>query len=269
MDNQLSVYEAEFCALDIETSGVNPFTDRVIEIGLISFTIDRVLSKFQTLINPCQPISEHAFHIHGITDEMVAEAPLFRDMLDTITHYIKNTPLVIQNPRFDVSFLEMSYRRAQQYIPHVVCYDTVTLARKAFPGLPNYKLDTVCNSLDVKINHHRALSDAFGCMEIFRQIILSQDTEKKWVMADLNRYQEKVETDGMIKELPSKEWKGHKIVKGKQLKIQYSDNAGNVTVREIIPKHIFKKGKQTIIYAHCCLRNEERCFKIGRIDKIL
>jgi DNA polymerase III epsilon subunit family exonuclease len=268
MKGSLSLYEAEFCALDLETTGVNPFTGKIVEIGIARFRLDRVIEQYESFVNPGCEIPEQVIKIHGITDEMVQDAPLIEELLDDITKFIHKSPLVIQNPRFDISFLEMAYKRAGRHVPQLIAYDTVTLARKTYKNLENYKLHTLCAHLGIEIQHHRALSDTLACMNVFRNVIKLNDKRKTWTFHDLNQFQGKIEKSGIIKELDFKECRKSRIVPGKVVEIRYRDAEGNVTERKILPKKIFKRGKQTIIVAYCYMRESERFFKTGRIESI-
>lgn len=268
MKGSISLYDTEFCALDLETTGVNPFTGRIVEIGIVRFRLDNEIIEYEQLINPRQTIPQEVISIHGITNEMVENSPGIEDELDKITELIDKAPLVIQNPRFDISFLEMEYKRANKKIPQFIAYDTVTLSRKTFLGLENYKLYTLCEHLNISINHHRALSDAKACMNVFKNVIKYNDKRKNWTFHDLNHFQGKIERSGIIKELDFKECRGKKILIGEEVNITYRDSKGSLTQRKIKPLKIFKRGKQTIIVAHCYLRGEQRFFKAGRIEKI-
>jgi DNA polymerase III epsilon subunit family exonuclease len=269
MNPAASIYTTRFCALDIETTGINPYSDRIIEIGISAFTIDGESETYQTLINPERHIPEQVTSIHGITDDMVADAPACASVLPDVIAFVKSSPLVIHNSRFDLSFLEMECRRAQIKLPSWVSYDTVILSRKSFPEIVNHKLDTLCRYFAVSLEHHRGLQDAVGCMEIFRHCIRHADPSKRWTFADLNTFSGGTESAGFIRELAFKERRGGRITVGKEAVIRYIDGEGNVTERRILPKTIYKKGKQTVIFAFCFLRNEDRYFKSNRIDEVL
>jgi len=269
MDDSRSLYESEFCALDIETTGTSPYSERIVEIGLVNFSFDTTIAEFATLIHPGRSIPSHISAIHGITDDMVASSPRIETVLPDIIGFAENRPLVIHNSRFDLSFLEMECRRSGISLPSWISFDTVVLARKSFPGLPNHKLDTLCRVFDVDLSHHRALADAVGCMQVFRECIKSADPLRTWSYRDLCTFQSKIERSGVIRELAYKERRGGRIFVGKPAVIRYVDSEGNITERRIIPKQIFKQGKQTIIFAFCCLRNEDRYFKSSRIDAVI
>jgi DNA polymerase III epsilon subunit family exonuclease len=252
----------------VETTGINPYSSRLIEVGMTLFTFDRNEDEYQTLINPCTRIPEQVSAIHGITDDMVEDAPVIEDVIDDIISFIGDRPLVIHNSRFDLSFLEMECRRTERDIPRWAAFDTVALSRKTFPDMPNHKLDTLCRLFGISLSHHRALADARGCMDVFRQCVAAADPSRHWSMRQLCEYQSRIERSGIIQEVPFKERLGTVISLGKPVVITYIDSEGNSTERKILPKKIFKKGKQTVIYAYCYLRDEDRIFNTSRIESV-
>jgi len=251
IDTKLS--DVVFCALDLETTGVNPAFNRIIEIGMIRFTLDTEFSVFNRLVNPGTGIPEQATFIHGITDEMVKDADTIDTMLDDVTEFLSDSFLVIQNPGFDLSFLDCSYRISGKSTPDLQSFDTVRMSQASFPDLTNHKLNTLCSYLKIDLKHHRALSDAYGCMEVFRSIIKKNDPLAKWRIRDLMDFH----GDLVKPSITLTSVKGQKIVRGlvigKVAQIKYADSEGTVTVRKITPKEVIKYGKNQYVLAHCYL----------------
>lgn len=183
----MKLKDTVFCALDLETTGPNYALDRIVEVGLIQFTLDGVMKTFDTLVNPDMEIPQFIISIHGITNEMVKDAPRIGDLLKNIADFVGQSPLVIQNPQFDLGILESEFRRYDQRIPRLIAYDTVRLSRMTFTEMTNHKLNTLCENLNIKLEHHRALSDAFGCMEVFKKIIKHHDQSNMWDFRDFKK----------------------------------------------------------------------------------
>ena len=269
MNGSDSIYSIRFCALDIETTGVNPYSDRIVEIGVSAFTIGGERETYRTLVNPGCPIPQQVVSIHGITDAMVADSPRCETVLPSLIEFIGSSPLIIHNTRFDLSFLDIECRRAFRTLPSWSSYDTVILSRKTFPEIRNHKLDTLCEHFALPLEHHRALQDAVGCGEVFRLCVEAADPDRRWTVSDLNAYIGSPDITGFIRELPFKERLGVRITLGKECVIRYVDSEGNTTERRILPKKIYKKGKHTVIFAYCYLRNEDRYFKANRIEQVI
>ncbi len=162
-----------FIALDFETTGLDARTDRVVEIGLIQFGFDaegavRESEALSLLVHPGMPIPPQATAIHGIHDLDVSFAPSFRDLVAKVEALLAERVIVAHNAPFDVGFLKAEFGRAGSALPVFPSLDTVTLARKAFPGLPSYSLGALARHFGIDMGSaHRALDDARSCMGLF------------------------------------------------------------------------------------------------------
>ncbi len=268
MDDNVRLDEAVFCALDFETTGVNSVIDKIIEIGMVRFTMNEVLCTYSSFVDPQRDIPEGAFQIHGITEDMVKGAPLMENLLEDVAGFIGDSPLVIQNPRFDLAFLDVAFRHSSKHIPPLEAYDTVRLARKTFPDLPNYRLRTLCESLDINIHYHRALSDAQGCMEVFRRVVAFHDRNREWKLNDLNNLHGKIFQPQLTKKEKKRLNLNNTICIGDVVQIRYMDNNGDITTRRILPKELVQNGNKSYIYAFCYMRNDNRYFNTRRILKV-
>ncbi|WP_130470497.1 DNA polymerase III subunit epsilon [Candidatus Magnetaquicoccus inordinatus] len=153
-----------FIVLDTETTGLNPAEgDRIVEIGCIEMLHTRRGKQFYSLINPERDIPADAVRIHGITQEKVANAPRFADLVDSFLAFIGDDTLVIHNASFDIGFLNAELARLQRpplSMNRVI--DTIPLARRKFPGL-SASLDALCRRLKIDNSQrtlHGALLDA-------------------------------------------------------------------------------------------------------------
>ena len=266
-DEHRFLHDAVFCALDLETTGINPVIDAIVEIGLIRFTMSEVLESYSSLVNPGRSIPEGAVGIHGITEEMVRDAPAIGGLLGGVADFIAGAPLVIHNPSFDLAFLEVAFKKCGRSLPAFSAYDTVRLAQRTFI-MPNYKLRTLCENLKIEVPVHRALSDAYACMEVFRRALRYHDREGSWDFANLERLHGKAVNPRLTKKQKERLDVKNKIYIGDVVKIQYIDENGDVTVRQILPKQLIKGGKADYLLAYCYLRHDDRYFNTRRIMKV-
>lgn len=268
MDLNKKLGDITFCALDLETTGVNPAIHKIVEIGASRFTIGRTSEIFSTLVDPCVEIPSAVVNIHGITSEMVAGKPFIENILDNLAEFMSSTVLVIQNPRFDLSFLSMAYLNAWKRTPSLAAIDTVRLAQKYFTGLPNHKLSTLSSHLGLKLASHRALDDSIACMKVFLEVIKGRGLTESSTLRDLIRiHGEMVRPAIRIERSRGVEvWKSISI--GEKVSIKYVDSDGQITRRDIIPREFINYGKKNYILAHCFLRNSERCFMTSRIISV-
>lgn len=255
-----------FCALDLETTGPDPLIDRIVEVGIVRFSLDSDLSEFSTLINPKRRINPDAVKIHGITMEMTAESPYIEDVLDDISDFIKDSVLVIQNPPFDLTFLEAVYNRLGTMPDNLQAFDTVRLSRRVFPDLNNHKLATVAHHIGMDFSPHRALSDARACMNIFRSIIRHLDNKKGLMtLEDLLHSHGPMSCSSWKRFSSSRNNRYSKLNIGHEVRIRYIDYAGIETERTIIPREFIKYGRSFYISAFCDLRGDIRYFRTDRI----
>lgn len=159
-----------FTVFDVETTGCSPARDRIVEIAAVRVDCDGVQSRFQSLVNPEGPIPVQAERVHGIGDAMVASAPKFRDMAQQFLDFAGGSKLVAHNARFDLGFLQESLARNGFPLWSGGAYDSITLVRKAYPGLPSYSLQSLRTQFalgDGSGQAHRAASDTEWTLEVF------------------------------------------------------------------------------------------------------
>lgn len=255
----------DFCAIDLETTGVNPAYNRIVEIGAVKFRMDGGRDVFHSLVNPCVPMPENVIRIHGITDSMVASAPVIEDIIYDFKDFISGSVLVIQNPRFDLSFIERAFKSHKIDSERLWALDTVRLAKRYFTWLPNHKLSTLADHLELDMVKHRALDDAIVCMKVFLEIIRGRGMTGESTLEDIMNLHGEGVNPGISSRPPngSELWRSISI--GERVTIRYRDSGGNITRRNILPKEIISYGKKNYILAHCYLRDSERCFMASRI----
>lgn len=158
-----------FTVFDLETTGCSHYRDRIVEIAAVRAELDGSLSRFCSLVNPGVPIPVQATKVHGITNDMVADAPKFHDVAYKFLDFAKGSKLVAHNARFDLSFLQESLSRSGLPLWKGGSYDSIILARKAYPGLPSYSLQSLRGhfALDDEGQAHRAAADSEWTMQIF------------------------------------------------------------------------------------------------------
>ena len=166
-----------YAIVDIETTGGYAAANGITEISI--HVLDgqyQVVEKFETLINPLQPIPRYIQAMTGITDDMVQSAPLFEEVAASIHSILKDRVFVAHNVNFDYSFIKAHLSHAGfDYNERKLC--TVRLSRKIFPGFSSYSLGNLCHTLGIVINdRHRAGGDTEATVKVFR-LLLENDKE--------------------------------------------------------------------------------------------
>ena len=168
--------------LDTETTGLAAESgDRIIEIGCIEMNDRRLTGRtFHHYVNPERPSHPDALRVHGITDEFLADKPLFASVAAALGEFVDGAEVVIHNAAFDLGFLNAEFRRLglplfQQQVMRVT--DSLLMAREMFPGKSN-SLDALCKRLEVDNTQrdlHGALLDAGLLAEVYLRMTRGQD----------------------------------------------------------------------------------------------
>jgi DNA polymerase III epsilon subunit family exonuclease len=153
--------------LDTETTGLSPESgDRVIEIGCVELVNRRLTGRnLHFYLNPERRSHQDAIAVHGLSEEFLADKPLFAQIADELLEYLKDAEIVIHNAAFDVGFLDAELRRLERpaFTSHVGrVVDSLSMARESFPGKSN-SLDALCKRFEVNNSMrelHGALLDA-------------------------------------------------------------------------------------------------------------
>jgi DNA polymerase-3 subunit epsilon len=157
----------------LETTGLEPSRDRIVEIGILPFSFDAegalvTEEGWNALVNPGVLIPASASAIHGIYDLEVSNAPDFPSLVPQILSMIHGKVLVAHNAMFDVGFLREELKRGSQVTWTGEIVDSLALARIAMPAQISHSLGKLASSLGIDAGKsHRALDDARTCMHIF------------------------------------------------------------------------------------------------------
>ncbi len=162
-----------FIAFDVETTGTVPGVDQIVEIGAVRFNSEEIENVYATLVNPRIAIPPAASAVNKITNEMVMGKPFIEDLLESFSEFCGNDPMVAHNAPFDAQFFSAAFKKFDYPTPQGIILDTLPIARKIFPGLPNYKLGTLIQFLKIqtKTDFHRAEEDASYCGQMLLQMM--------------------------------------------------------------------------------------------------
>jgi DNA polymerase-3 subunit epsilon len=164
-----------YAVVDIETTGGMARRDRITEIAIVLFDGEKIVDKFESLINPERSIPYEITRITGITDSMVSNAPKFYEVAKKVVDMTEGAIFVAHNVRFDYSFIREEFASLGFTLTRrQLC--TVVLSRKAFPGLKSYSLGNLIRHFDIQVeNRHRAMDDVLATVDILGRILSNED----------------------------------------------------------------------------------------------
>lgn len=163
-----------FVCLDCEFTGLDPEKDKILEIGCATFTIDKILSEFESLVDPQCPISEGALEIHHITPMMLEGQPKIVEVLPKFLPLIDDHIIIGHGISYDVKMIE---KEAKQNVITSKLFkskmiDTLRLAR-LYGDSPNNSLENLAKHFNVKVDGevHRAMTDVKMNIEVFKHLV--------------------------------------------------------------------------------------------------
>ncbi|MBU1670650.1 MAG: WYL domain-containing protein [Actinobacteria bacterium] len=272
MSEHMLLPEVDFCAFDLETTGLSNFS-RIVEVGAVRFRLEAVHDRFSELVHPGRSIPEVVIGIHGITDTMVAGAAAAPEVIDRFFEFADGCVLVAHNAAFDSGIMATELHRAGLEPPEPLILDTIALARRFLPRLPSYGLGALSRDLGIgRPRKHRALEDAEACRRIFERTVLSVP---EWqgrpldLLADAAggctlRYRPQAPSDlppGMEAILAALERRGDVVV-------VYRGGSKGTVPRRLSPVSVYSAGGHCYMEARCHVDNVTKSFRVDRIASV-
>ena len=153
-------------ALDIETTGLDPHRDAIIEIGVVKYDGNQIAGKWQSLINPHQAIPQMITQLTGIDNQMVASAPPITAVIQDFADFVGDLPVIGHNISFDLAFLKLHLNFDNNPVN-----DTFEIASVILPSAPRYSLASLVDVLGIEnLSPHRAQEDADATLEVFLRL---------------------------------------------------------------------------------------------------
>lgn len=264
--------ELTFAAFDLETTGIDPLRDKIVEIGVALFKKREIQQTVEILVNPGIPIPRVALAIHGIDDSMVANQPRLSEVLPEIFPLFSGKVPLAHNASFDLSFLLEGAREQRLPFSSSPVIDSCILARHVFPEMQSHRLQFLVKALNLECDQsHRALSDAKSCFSLFCKVVekLPLQWQTPW-----EEFSSKfpgifsMQLEGLA--LPERFSPFESAIQQRQrLLVSYQDGQGQVTEREITPIGVALDERQRMVmHGYCHLRQSTRTFRLDRIMDI-
>lgn len=165
--------EEIFVAIDVETTGLSPVSNELIEVSAIKYKGTKKVETFSTLIKPKVSIPTRITQITGITNNMVKNCPPVEEVMPKLVEFIGDSPIVAHNANFDYNFIQS---HSNNSFSKNKVIDTVAISRKMYPQLPNHRLGTIAKQIGItEDGFHRAEFDCECCAKIYIKSIESEE----------------------------------------------------------------------------------------------
>ncbi|MFA6130391.1 MAG: exonuclease domain-containing protein [Candidatus Omnitrophota bacterium] len=261
--------EVEFTIFDTETTGLNPNSgDRIVELAGLRVKGKERIAKFDALVNPGREISPEAFAVNKITPEMLKDASDIGIIMPKFLDFIQGSYLCSYNVEFDLSFLNNELKiSGLPALSGQTTFDILTMARRLMPNQERYALWFIADKLGFKTKQqHRAFTDVEMAWEVFDRF---KDMCQEKGITGFTDFSSLFAFNPVFLESPAflKISQVEKAINLKaHLKIKYlSTKDAGISLREVIPRQIRQNGKNKYLIGFCCLKQEERMFKIDNI----
>ena len=265
----MNIDDIEFVIFDTETTGLDPsLGDRIVEIAALRFKGRERLAEFQTLVNPDRPVSNAAFAVNKISADMLKDAPNPAEVIPKFLDFIQGSCLCSYNAGFDLEFLNNEFRILSiPALKDIVVVDALKMAKRLMPGLERYALWFVADVLGIRIQQkHRAFSDVELTVSAFYKL---KDMLATKGITDFNKFVGLFSIDPVLLESINNQ-KIAQIQEALNLKVQVrieyiSTSSAQVTEREVVPKEIKQENGRNYLVGYCCLKRQERSFRVDNI----
>lgn len=149
----------DYVVFDLETTGLDPLTTRIIEIGALKYHNNELVDEFSALINPETVIPEVITKITGLAKSDLEDKPTIKEVMPEFLNFIGDLPLVAHNSSFDLSFIEANLKRLGMPVISNTNIDTIEIAKIYIPKAYNYKLETLKKYFKLDYGSHRSVDD--------------------------------------------------------------------------------------------------------------
>ncbi len=172
--------------LDVETTGLDYTKERMVEFAAIRLENGKMKDRFETLINPQQHIRKSSIAVHGITEDMVKDAPSEKEVMPLILDFIEDYPIVAHNVIFDYSFInEASLRQTGNPITNARI-DSQMMFKEIYPDLESCGLESLMNKFNVEFStRHRAMADTEGLAKAYPELKKLYEKKYAWQIQQL------------------------------------------------------------------------------------
>ncbi len=272
----LELFPYGIVAVDLETTGLSPLVDRIIEIAAVKLTSKGDIEVYHQLINPMTVIRPENAQIHGLTNADLEHAPTLKRPLRQLWDFVGRSPLLAHNALFDSAFLVKGSHDFLITPPPARVFDSAKYARallknpeaEAKGEAPqNYKLSTLASFFSVPLQHHIALEDSYACLKVMAALVKRSPPEKRPELKErsftMAMAQYKKDIAFVI---PSRFEPLFELIRTQTvLDIQYTGGTQEEEWRSVKPIALIPMPRGPVLYGVCLVSNMNKSFVLKRI----
>lgn len=217
----------DFISIDLETTGLDPKTDKILEIAAIRYRNGKPTETFHTFVNPGRQVPERITELTGITQEQIQDAPTFNMVQTELLAFLQDDVLMAHNVLFDYSFLKravvnsggVTNKGTDTFEKRGV--DTLKIARKYLADLESRSLQALCLHYAIPLEAHRALEDARATATLYREMAQAVLTDRPECEGDFSPYTLKYKVKKEGPATPAQKERLYKLLDKHKLKVDY------------------------------------------------
>lgn len=271
MNLDLPLNEYTYVAFDTETSGAYPVGHDVVEFGAVKWFQGQEVGRLQFLFKPREAMTDFIIGIHGITNEMVADAPPISEKIREIHEFFKGSVVMAHHAPFDLGFMAIEFEKAFLPLPPEPALCTSLLSRKLIHGVENHKLQTLVKHMQFDGGQaHRAYDDAKSCLHV--GLACFQKMKPEATLSDAIKSQSKKLwwKDYSMLALNSAECKTmiESIKTKKDLDMVYQGGSQKGEIRRVTPIGIVRNPDGDYLQAFCHNEKTAKRYYLNRISDV-
>lgn len=271
----LRLFPQGIVAVDLETTGLSPLVDRIIEMAAVKVAADGTEEVFHQLVNPLIDILPENAAIHGLNNDDLKDALTLKRPLRAFWDFIGRCPILAHNALFDAAFLVKGSHDFVIELPQTRVYDSCRYARALWKGPKppatapeNFRLSSLAQHFSIPLQHHVALEDAFACLKITAALIETSPVERLSDLKDrsftlaLTQYKRDA---AFI--MPLKFESMRALIRSQTpVDIQYAGGTQGGEWRPVRPIALMPMPKGPVLYGECLLDKTNKSFVLKRIQ---
>lgn len=170
--------EKNFVIVDLETTGLSPLKNEIIEIGALKVENGEVVDTMDIFIKPKTPVSKFITRLTGITNEMLEDGYDITEGMEKFVDFTKGYTLMAHNARFDMNFLNSNMNSCFNQNLENECLDTLKISKELIKDLPSYKLKSLADYFNVDYTGaHRALKDCEITLDVYNNLVKLKEND--------------------------------------------------------------------------------------------